>query len=154
MNAPALLEALSAAGVTVALNAAGDGLALSGRGQPPAALLEEVRASKAALLAALRGTQNVRTPELPHALPRRSGEAMPHPPSLSPSPLPDLAALALLPGHCGSCARFTPGPFPPLGLCSAGRRAHGWLDGSPLLPVEIHAAHGCPVLEGKGWGAP
>ena len=126
MNAPALLEALSAAGVTVALNAAGDGLALSGRGQPPAALLEEVRASKAALLAALA--------------PR-------------PGARPSWTALAALPGHCGTCARWSarPAPLAHMGLCSAGRRLHGWLDGNPAGSVELQAGHACAVQDGNAW---
>ncbi|WP_425146170.1 hypothetical protein [Deinococcus sp.] len=48
-QAVALLSALQAAGVHVALGAAGDTLELTGK-RPPAALLDGVRASKAALL--------------------------------------------------------------------------------------------------------
>ena len=40
-----------------------------------------------------------------------------------------------------------------MGLCSAGKRAHGWYDGNPALPVEIQAGHGCMANGGKGWQA-
>lgn len=56
-------------------------------------------------------------------------------------------------GHCGTCRRFTRredfGSW--MGQCSAGRRRHGWLDGNPEAPVEIHMAHRCAVGGGKGY---
>ena len=58
-----LLQALEAAGVLVTLNDAGDGLKLKAATPPPAALLDEVRASKPDLLAFLT------TPPAPASLP-------------------------------------------------------------------------------------
>ena len=60
MTAPdgkALLTRLAAVGVGLSLNEAGDGLTLSGTGQPPASLLEAVRAAKPELLALLRAAK-------------------------------------------------------------------------------------------------
>ena len=63
-QAVALLSALQAAGVHVALGAAGDTLELTGK-RPPAALLDEVRASKAALLEVLAPRAGDMLPPLP-----------------------------------------------------------------------------------------
>ena len=72
------------------------------------------------------------------------------PPPRPPEGLPSAQART-----CGSCARFTPCPEPQahMGLCSAGKRAHGWLDGNPALPVELQAGHKCAVNDGKGYRA-
>ena len=137
-QAVALLSALQAAGVHVALGVTGDTLELTGK-RPPAALLNEVRASKAALLEALapanREDVAPKTERLPVA---RSFFA---------------ADLARTPGHCGSCARWSAPPQAHMGLCSAGRAAHGWYDGNPVAPVEIQAGHGCVAHGGKSWQA-
>ena len=139
-QAAALLSALQAAGVHVALSAAGNTLELTGK-RPPAALLDEVRASKAALLEALAPANRedvAPKTECPPAA--RSFFA---------------ADLARTPGHCGSCARWIalPAPLAHIGLCSAGRAAHGWYDGNPVAPVELQAGHGCAAHGGKGWKA-
>lgn len=56
-------------------------------------------------------------------------------------------------GRCGSCARWAahPAPADHMGVCSAGRAAHGWLDGAALTPVETQAALLCQVYGGSGW---
>ena len=54
-----LLTRLEALGVMVALNEAGDGLKLSSKHRPPADLLDELRAAKPELLAALKAAEVV-----------------------------------------------------------------------------------------------
>ena len=122
-GAAELLVTLEAAGVLVSLNTSGDGLKLSAATQPPAELLAQIRAAKPALLEVLRGVPPA------HTLP------------------------AVNPRTCGSCARWAalPAPLAHMGLCSAGRAAHGWYDGNPVAPVEIHAAHACAANSGKGF---
>jgi hypothetical protein len=57
-------------------------------------------------------------------------------------------------GHCGSCRRWSPGPWVPyMGECSAGWPAHGLTYGAPPGPVEIQAGHSCAAYGGKGWQA-
>ncbi|WP_293914231.1 hypothetical protein [Deinococcus sp.] len=128
----ALLQRLEAAGVLVMLNAAGDGLKLKATTPPPAALLDEVRASKAELLAAL---------SLPSTDP-------PAPFRAAPKVRADLSELAQQSGHCGSCARFTLAPVwgPYLGECGAPPGAW-WPDTAPL---SIHMAHTCQAHSGQG----
>lgn len=79
MTGAALLASLHAHGVMVAINAAGDGLTLTGKGRPPAELLDEVRAAKVELLEALRPAKEEHAPTFP---------------TLSPSPVavPDTRA--------------------------------------------------------------
>jgi len=71
----------------------------------------------------------------------------------TPQAVSRLQALAQIPGHCGVCARWTAhqAPLEHLGICNAGRQAHGWLDGSGRQPVEIHAAHACAAWGGRGF---
>ena len=134
MSVASLFAALEAAGARLALSEDGEGLTLSGK-RPPAALLEAVRAERAALLAHLRGAAKE--------------EAAPAPASSSP----DVARLAQTPGHCGCCARWTPTGYPLEGECSAGRRAHGWPDGNPDAPVLTTPHHTCAAYSGQGWKA-
>ena len=126
-GAAELLVTLEAAGVMVSLNASGDGLKLSAVTPPPAELLAQIRAAKPALLEVLRGVTSTHT----------------------------LSVADTLAQTCGSCARWAalPAPMAHMGKCSAGKRAHGWLDGNPALPVEIQAGHGCMANGGKGWQA-
>ena len=109
----------------VSLNASGDGLKLRAATQPPAELLTQIRAAKPALLEALKSMSPV------HTLP------------------------AVAPRTCGSCACWSAlsAPLVHMGLCAVGRRAHGWLDGNPVAPVEIQAGHGCAAHGGKSWQA-
>lgn len=65
----------------------------------------------------------------------------------------DVATLSAQPGHCGSCARWTPTGYPLEGECSAGRRAHGWFDGVPTAPVLTHPGSPCQALEGRAYKA-
>ena len=87
-QAVALLSALQAVGVHVALGASGDTLELTGK-RPPAALLDEVRASKAALLEALAPRSGDMLPPLPWegtpGLPETVTAELPH---SDPDPLP------------------------------------------------------------------
>lgn len=72
MNGAALLASLQERGVKVAINAAGDGLMLTGKKCPPAELLDEVRAAKVELLAALRPAKEEPKPTVSpvlHSLP-------------------------------------------------------------------------------------
>ncbi|MEF2278783.1 hypothetical protein V3W47_10780 [Deinococcus sp. YIM 134068] len=69
------------------------------------------------------------------------------------SPRPEWEQIGAQPGHCGSCARWTPTPYPLEGECSAGRRAHGWYDGNPSAPVLIHPGHRCAADSGQGYRA-
>ncbi|WP_420596883.1 hypothetical protein [Deinococcus sp.] len=69
---------------------------------------------------------------------------------------PDLLALSVQPGHCGSCARWTATPDMGArqGECNAPTRLW-WPDAAPL---SIDAAHACPInsyrsaLSGKTYG--
>lgn len=133
MTARALLEVLEAAGVRIVVAVGGNTLELSGK-LPRPQLLAQVRASKAALLEILTPAKEER--------PR-------------PSSSPDWEVIGQQPGHCASCARWEAAPDwgPFMGLCSAGRQAHGWWDGDSSAPVPIHGAHGCAAYDGKGYRA-
>ena len=124
-GAAELLVTLEAAGVMVSLNALRDGLKLNAATQPPAELLAQIRAAKPALLEVLRGVPSGQT----------------------------LSTAGTLTHTCGTCARWEAlaPPLAHMGLCSAGRAAHGWYDGNPVAPVEIQAGHGCAAHGGKGW---
>ena len=126
-GAAELLATLEAAGVMVSLNALGDGLKLSAATPPPAELLAQIRAAKPALLEVLRGVPSGQT----------------------------LSTAGTLTHTCGTCARWEAlaPPLAHMGLCSAGRAAHGWHDGNPAAHVEIHAAHSCTAWEGQGFRA-
>ncbi len=66
--------------------------------------------------------------------------------------LSDLRVIGQQPGHCGSCARWTPGPWVPwMGECDAGWAAHGLPYGTPPGPVEMQAGHHCTAFDGQGW---
>ena len=147
-----LLALCEAEGVRVLLNAAGDGVRLEAAGPPSAELVRLARAHRAALLE--------------HLAPAKAEDVAPEDFCAESSKRPDLGAarsafagqledLARTPGHCGLCARWEalPAPLAHLGECSAGRAAHGWHDGNPVAPVEIHAAHSCAAWEGKGFRA-
>ncbi|WP_293914510.1 hypothetical protein [Deinococcus sp.] len=86
-----LLARLDAVGARLVLGEAG-GLELSGK-RPPAALLGEVRASKAELLAAL----SLASTEPPVLLSTVEGKAVPEPAPLSPRPVQPLTEP--LPAH-------------------------------------------------------
>ena len=124
MNVLTLLNTLEGLGVSVTVRPGGK-LRLEPASLVPADLLHEIRAAKPALLKVLRGA------------PTR----------------PDPLEVGQQQGHCGSCARWSAPPQAHMGLCSAGKRAHGWLDGNPTLPVELQAGHGCMANGGKGWQA-
>ena len=64
-GASVLLSRLEALGVVVVLNEQGDGLKLRAAAPPPTVLLDEVRANKAALLAALVLKESDMLPPLP-----------------------------------------------------------------------------------------
>ena len=150
-----LLGQLEAEGVRVCLNAAGDGVRLEAAGPPSADLVRLARIHRAALLEALAPAKK----EGPAAEPSRHSLERGRPsPDLGASRSAfagQLEALAQTPGHCGSCARWAAlaPPNDHMGKCSAGKRAHGWLDGNPALPVELQAGHGCAAWEGKGFRA-
>ncbi len=84
-------------------------------------------------------------------------DPIPDPPALpqeAPRAAPgDPFVIGAQPGHCASCRRWTYDGWGLEGLCSAGKRAHGWLDGNPLLPVITSAHLSCQVVTGKGWQA-
>ncbi|WP_034386001.1 hypothetical protein [Deinococcus sp. YIM 77859] len=145
----ALLTALEDAGVTVALSPAGDGLALSGRGRPPAELLEAVRAAKPALLEALR------SPAKEEAAPASSSpptvapwEDLPPVPTKAGPPRPDWARVAAQPGHCGSCARFELAPEWGALMGTCGCPPEAWPGN--LAPLAIHAGHRCAAYREEG----
>lgn len=54
-------------------------------------------------------------------------------------------------GECGTCSSWSALPAAHMGLCRAGRRAHGWYDGDPQQGVEIHVRHRCAAYGGTGW---
>ncbi|WP_019586894.1 hypothetical protein [Deinococcus apachensis] len=134
-----LLSALAGAGVTVRLSPAGDALVLTGRGGPPADLLEAVRAAKPALLEALR----LAKVEAPDVAPRED-----LPPTKAGPPLPGWETLASQPGRCGSCARFELAPDwgALMGTCRMPTGA--WPDSLP--PLAIHAGHRCAAYREEG----
>ena len=144
-----VLAQLEAEGVRVLLNAAGDGVRLEAAGPPSAEVVRLARTHRATLLEALAPAKVKPVPpaDLPSTL--RTGPNRAARSSFAAS----LENLALTPGHCGVCARWSalPAPLAHMGLCSVGRRAHGWLDGDPAAAVEIQAGCGCMVHGGKGW---
>lgn len=129
-----LLSALEAAGVALSLNAAGDGLTLSGKGRPPADLLEAVRAAKPALLEALTAKEDASlllpsSPDLApwEDLPAPSpAPALPTPGRRPIPPRPDWAALSLEAGRCGSCARWEAAPDWGALMGTCGRPPGAW----------------------------
>jgi hypothetical protein len=149
-----LLARLEAEGVRVLLNAAGDGVRLEAAGPPSAELVRLARTHRAALLEALTPAK-AEAEALTPIYSNRSRSPDPARPAVRSSFAGKLEALALTPGHCGLCARWEalPAPLAHLGECSAGRKAHGWHDGSPAAAVEIHAAHSCAAWEGQGFRA-
>ena len=104
-QAVALLSALQAAGVYVALGAAGNTLELTVK-RPPAALLDEVRASKAALLEALAPRAGDMLPPLPwEDAPRAAPSPLQPLPVLAPDPLPDHLARLVSMAKAGNLPR-------------------------------------------------
>lgn len=63
------------------------------------------------------------------------------------------AELGQQPGRCGSCFRWEGPDEYGDGLCPLGRKAHGWLDGNPDVPVICTVHHQCAAYGGKGWKA-
>ena len=125
-----LLTELRARGVTLTVQGS-QLLTTAPKGAITPDLGEAIKAHRAALLVALQG--------------QVSGAAL--------APRPDPLEVGQQPGHCGTCARWEAlaPPLAHMGLCSAGRAAHGWYDGNPVAPVEIQAGHGCAAHGGKGW---
>ncbi|GGR22530.1 hypothetical protein [Deinococcus ruber] len=113
-QAVALLSALHAAGVHVALGAAGNTLELTGK-RPPAALLDEVRASKAALLEVLAPKTGDMLPweDVPDVAPSL-------PAVLAPDPLPDHLARLVSAAKAGTLpggpVKLASGIAPELGV--------------------------------------
>lgn len=155
-----LLLALEAAGARLALNAAGDGLTLSGKGRPPADLLEAVRAWKPALLEALRPAkedtaQEDRASSSPEDV--APWEALPGDGALSQQgtakakpgpPLPDWGQIAAQPGHCGSCARWQVAPEWGALMGTCGCPPGAWPGNLP--PLALHAGHRCAAYREEG----
>ena len=116
-QAVALLSALQAAGVHVALGAAGDTLDLTGK-RPPPALLDEVRASKAALLEVLAPRAGDMLPPLPWK--DAPGVSRSLPPVLPPDPLPGHLARLVSRAKAGKVpngtAKLASGLAPDLGV--------------------------------------
>ena len=127
-----LLTELQSRGVTLTVQGS-QLLTTAPKGAITPDLGEAIKAHKAALLVALQG--------------QVSGAAL--------APRPDPLEVGQQPGHCGICARWEAlaPPLAHMGLCSAGRAAHGWHDGNPAAHVEIHAAHSCAAWEGQGFRA-
>lgn len=65
----------------------------------------------------------------------------------------DPFTLGMTAGHCASCQRWAFDGWGYSGSCSAGRAAHGWLDGAKLAPVITSAHLACQAYGGKGWQA-
>ena len=119
-QAVALLSALQAAGVHVALGGAGDTLELTGK-RPPAALLDEVRASKAALLEVLAPRSGDMLPPLPwEKVPGLPEKVTAKVPQLAPDPLPDhlarLVSMAKVGNLPGGTAKLASGIAPDLSV--------------------------------------
>lgn len=67
----------------------------------------------------------------------------------------DVVTLASRPGFCGTCIWWKgPADHPvntvPVGDCLLGRRAHGQLDGNPILPVPTTVHHNCQAVVAAG----
>lgn len=139
MSALSLLNTLEGLGVAASVTPDGK-LRLEPASRIHPALLDEVRAAKPEVMAALNKAKE-------EAL---TAEVVAYPHNLS---RPAWAVLAQQPGHCGSCARWEahPAPADHMGMCSAGRRAHSELHGEPLAPVEIQAGHTCRVYGAQGY---
>lgn len=93
--------------------------------QPPADLVEAIRAHRAVLVRRLERGQ-----------------------------LPDgRLNMAALQGRCVSCGRWQGPDEYGDGLCPLGRGAHGRLDGNLAAPEMTTALHLCAAHGGKGWKA-
>lgn len=168
MSGADLAARLRAAGVVVALTPDGERVALTGT-RPPVDLLEAARAHRADLLAHLRGEDPGKgeaeaaalaalssSPEDLEAVKEEALEvSRTEAEDLRPltvarhrPPTPeDLAEVAKRPGHCGSCRLWQAGQYwPHMGVCAA-PEAWWW----PAPPLEIHHAHSCAALAGRGW---
>ena len=123
-----LLSALEAAGTQVALGTTGTTLELTGK-HPPPDLLTRVHVFKSALLEALKTMLSEQTVSV--AVPAANITAR----------------------SCNTCAGWTamPAPLAHMGLCDAGREAHGWQDGNPHKPVELQGGCQCLAYAGKGY---
>ena len=170
--------AVTAAALVGTLEGLGVGLSVTPlgklRAEPasliPGELLEELRLLKAEVVALLLSASSAgeanRTPQRPQTPPMLSGAhrnlrcSILETPQQTPqnavrpgSALPsDPLVIGQQPGRCGSCARWSPGPWVPyMGGCSAGWAAHGLPYGTPPGPVEIQAGHGCVAYRGRGW---
>ena len=148
-----VLAQLESEGVRVLLNAAGDGVRLEAAGPPSAEVVRLARTHRSALLEALAEREEGAPASPVYSTSRKIPDPLAHPEAVHSSFARQLDALALMPGHCGVCARWEAltAPLAHMGECSAGRRAHGWYDGPSVQAVEIHAAHACTAWEGKGF---
>ena len=117
-----LVRLLDQHGVNLALTAEGK-LKPTADQQPPAEVIEGIRAHRAALVRRLERGQ------------RADGRL-------------DVARLSALPGHCGSCARWEEAPDwgPLMGVCGCPPAA--WPGGLP--PLAIHAGHRCAAYREEG----
>lgn len=122
-----LCRALGQHGVSLALTPEGK-IKPTAAQQPPAELVESIKAHRAVLVRRLERGQ-----------------------------LPDgrlnMAALQDQPGRCVSCSRWQGPDEYGDGLCVLGRAAHGWPYGNPDAPVMTTAHHCCAAYGGKGWKA-
>jgi hypothetical protein len=136
VNAAALRQELAAWNVVLSISESG-GLKYDAPGPVPAALVELLKEHKTQLIDELRTAEVVTSCD-------NLGVS---------SDRVDLFEVPRQPGHCGACALWEalPAPLAHMGLCSAGRGAHGWYDGPSDQVVEIHAAHACIAWEGKGF---
>ena len=117
-SAALLLSRLEALGVVVVLNEQGDGLKLRAAAPPPAALLDEVRASKAALLEALAPRSGDMLPPLPWE--DAPDVAASLPPTMPTDPLPHHLARLVNMAKAGNLssgsAKLASGLAPDLGV--------------------------------------
>ena len=122
MTLAVLLVRLAQHGISLTLTPDGK-LQPSAAQQPPAEVLEGIKAHRAALVCRLERGQG-------------------------PDGRYDLARLASLQGHCASCARWSPsaewGAF--MGTCALPSTA--FEEGHALA---LHAAHRCAAHGGAGW---
>lgn len=139
MSALALLQTLDGLGVQVSRTAEGN-LRLEPASLVPAELKAELRAQKAEVLEALSTPAEV----------VGQGDNLP-----TPTIPPDPFTVGAQPGHCASCAHWTPdGPPAFLGCCALGWVAHfpveAWRGRAPIYTTAHHA---CAARAGQGWKA-
>ncbi|QLG10876.1 hypothetical protein HLB42_08900 [Deinococcus sp. D7000] len=144
VSASGLLALLTACGAVLKVDE-GEVLALSGK-RPPTALLEEIKARRAEVVAHLKGANPMRATSSPALSSSKANEPKTEP---STPPLPNWDAVAAQQGHCGSCDRAEDAPEWGTLMMTCTCPPHAFA--ASLKPLALHIAHRCIAHGGRGY---